>query len=957
MPLQSVKNQYIGINAHLHSDFQADGEWWEDFHLIHIGDLHQVLGEQLLPLGYGVSTIPALQVQKLDPDTGVPSRPTRPEADVNILDQRRSRLSPTAVVVEQAAPLTIELPIPLTFEMDETTFSQALLLYKVEKVEVKESRIGRPVAWIELLSSTNKPGGRHAAEYIRKRMAVIRGGLTLVEIDYLHESEPVIYGLPSYQSHAEQSHPYAIFVTDPRPSVGRGKTVVYPFDIDEPIPTQVKIPLADEDVFSFNFGVPYARTINKPSYALSVDYEKLPVHFSTYGTSDQDRIAARMLTIFAHKDELDRGPFPIEVPVKDARLNFEPLLSERRKMTLKPRTTQRLTMAQALVAFLQQQYVARDGRENPFFAGMFGIFGHGNVAGVGQAVQQRAESFRYYQTRNEQAMVHTAAAFAKMSNRLRTFACTSSIGPGATNMLTAAAGATINRLPVLLLPGDIFATRKVAPVLQQLEWSTSQDISVNDAFKPVSRYWDRINRPEQLITALPEAMRVLTSPADVGTVTLALPQDVQAEAFEWPSALFEKRVWTIPRNRPDAELLKLAARRIRESERPLIIAGGGVIYSEATGTLARFAERTGIPVVETMAGKGTLAYNHAQALGAVGATGTPGANISAREADLVIVVGSRLSDFTTASKTSFQNPAVMFININVCEFDALKHASIPLTGDARVTLEELSALIGDYHVSADYSARIDRFRSEWDTEVTRIYNLEHGPLISQGEVIGVVNTLSRPQDVMVCAAGSLPGDLHKLWRTRNPKGYHLEYGYSCMGYEIAGGLGIKMADPTRDVYVMVGDASYLMMAQEIVTSVQEGYKLIVVLLDNHGYASIGGLSESVGSGGFGTEYRFRDPNTGLLTGDALPLDFAANAASLGAKAIRATDRDSLANALLEAQKAGRTTVVVIETDREQRVGGYESWWDVPVAEVSEMETVQAARSNYEEARLKERYFL
>ncbi len=619
--------------------------------------------------------------------------------------------------------------------------------------------------------------------------------------------------------------------------------------------------------------------------------------------------------------------------------------------------TQKLTMAQALISFLQQQYVSRDGREAPFFAGMFGILGHGNIAGVGQAIQQRAENFRYYQARNEQAMVHAAAAFAKMSNRLQTLACTSSIGPGATNMLTAAAGATINRLPVLLLPGDIFATRLVAPVLQQLEWSISQDISVNDAFKPVSRYWDRINRPEQLITALPEAMRVLTSPADTGAVTLALPQDVQAEAYNYPAELFQKRVWTIPRNRPDAELIELAASRIRASKRPLIIAGGGVIYSQATEIVAAFAERTGIPVVETMAGKGTLHYKHIQALGAVGATGTHGANITAREADLVIVIGSRLSDFTTASKTAFQNPDITFININVCEFDAFKHASIPLTGDARATLEELAAHIGDYHVDAEYTARIDRFRAEWDAEVTRIYNLEHGPLLSQGEVIGVVNTLSRPDDVMVCAAGSLPGDLHKLWRTRNPKGYHLEYGYSCMGYEIAGGLGIKMADPSRDVYVMVGDASYLMMAQEIVTSVQEGYKLIIVLLDNHGYASIGGLSESLGSGGFATEYRFRDPKTGLLKGDVLPIDFAANAASLGAHAIRATNRDTLANALLEAQKSDRTTVVVIETDREQRVGGYESWWDVPVAEVSEMASVQAARATYEIAKTKERYFL
>ncbi|HBY98649.1 MAG TPA: 3D-(3,5/4)-trihydroxycyclohexane-1,2-dione acylhydrolase (decyclizing), partial [Chloroflexi bacterium] len=467
-------------------------------------------------------------------------------------------------------------------------------------------------------------------------------------------------------------------------------------------------------------------------------------------------------------------------------------------------------MAQALVSFLTQQFVERDGVERAFFAGMWGIFGHGNVAGIGQALQQFADSFRYYQTRNEQAMVHTAAGFAKANNRLRTFACTSSIGPGATNMVTGAAQAMVNRLPVLLLPGDIFATRLVAPVLQQLESPHSQDISVNDTFKPVSRYWDRINRPEQLITALPEAMRVLTSPAETGAVTLALPQDVQAEAFDYPEVLFEKRVWTIPRPRADSGLLRRAGEWLRASERPLIIAGGGVIYSEATEALAAFAAQTGIPVAETQAGKGSLPYDHPQSLGAMGVTGTPGANILAREADLVIVIGSRLSDFTTASKTAFQAPDVRFISINVAEFDATKHAALPLVADARVTLEELSRALAGYRVSADYQARVSQFREEWDQEVDRIYHLGHGPLPSQGEVIGAVNEFSRPQDVVVCAAGSLPGDLHKLWRTRDPKGYHLEYGYSCMGYEIAGGLGVKMAAPDREVYVMVGDGSYLM---------------------------------------------------------------------------------------------------------------------------------------------------
>ena len=619
--------------------------------------------------------------------------------------------------------------------------------------------------------------------------------------------------------------------------------------------------------------------------------------------------------------------------------------------------TRKLTMGQAIVQFLQQQYVERDGNEIQFFAGMFGIFGHGNVAGIGQALHQYADTFRFYQTRNEQSMVHTAAAFTKMNNRLRAFACTSSIGPGATNMITGAAGATINRLPVLLLPGDIFSTRLVAPVLQQLESPNSQDYSVNDCFKPISRYWDRINRPEQIITALPEAMRVLTSQAETGTVTLALPQDVQAEAYEYPSELFEKRVYTISRPRADTDLLKQATAWIRESERPLIIAGGGVIYSEATAQLAQFIEQTGIPVGETFAGKGSLPYNHPQNLGAIGATGTPGANITAREADLVIAIGTRLSDFTTASKTAFQNPNVRFININVAEFDAYKHAALPLVADARVTLAELAAAVGDYHVDAAYAAQIEKYRAEWEEEVDRLYHLGHASLPSQSEVIGVVNEFSRPEDVMVCAAGSLPGDLHKLWRTRNPKQYHLEYGYSCMGYEIAGGLGIKMADPSRDVYVMVGDGSYLMLAQEIITSIQEGYKLIIVLVNNEGHSSIGGLSRATGAQGFATRFRYREEGTGELSGDFLPVDLAANAASLGAQVIEATTLQSLKAALHEAREATHTTVVKIDVDYYEQVPRYESWWDVPIAEVSEVDSAQEAYKEYESDKQKERYFL
>ncbi|MBA3871454.1 MAG: 3D-(3,5/4)-trihydroxycyclohexane-1,2-dione acylhydrolase (decyclizing) [Anaerolineae bacterium] len=618
-------------------------------------------------------------------------------------------------------------------------------------------------------------------------------------------------------------------------------------------------------------------------------------------------------------------------------------------------TTKRLTMAQAIILFLQNQYVERDAQENAFFAGCWGIFGHGNVAGIGQALQQYSGSFRYYQARNEQAMVHATSAYTKMKNRLQTFACTSSIGPGATNMITGAAVATINRLPVLLLPGDIFAERAQAPVLQQIEWEHSQDFSVNDCFKPVSRYWDRINRPEQIIASLPEVMRVLTSPSETGAVTLSLPQDVQATAFDYPSQLFEKRVWHIARNRPDLGRLQQAVEWIKQSKQPIIVAGGGVIYSEATEALRRFVEQTGIPVGETMAGKGSLAYDHKLNLGAIGVTGTPGANILAREADLVIGIGTRYSDFTTASKTAFQSDGVKFININVAEFDAYKHHAIPLVGDARATLEELMGALSGYQTSKNYQDRAKQYNQQWDTEVSRIYNLEHGPLISQGEVIGVINTLSKAEDVVLNAAGSMPGDLHKLWRTRNPKGYHMEYGNSTMGYEIAGGLGVKMADPSREVYVMVGDASYLMMNSEIVTAVQEGVKLIIVLVDNHGFASIGGLSKSLGSDGFGTKYRFRG-ESGQLDGETLPVDYGANAGSLGAHVIKASNRDELANAVKQAQGMSETVCIVVETDRRQRVGGYESWWDVAVAEVSENPAVQQARKDFEQAKTKEQHY-
>ena len=616
--------------------------------------------------------------------------------------------------------------------------------------------------------------------------------------------------------------------------------------------------------------------------------------------------------------------------------------------------THRLTVAQAIIGFLKNQYSERDGKRQHFFDGCFGIFGHGNLTGIGQALQQNPD-FRYYLARNEQAMVHTAAAFAKATNRLRTLVCTTSIGPGATNMLTGAAAATINRVPVLLLPGDTFSRRLVAPVLQQLELPCSPDVSVNDCLRPVSRYWDRIQRPDQILASLPEAMRILTSPAETGAVTIALPQDVQTDAFDCPHEFLEQRVWRVPRPRGDRESIKRAAEWIRSAKKPLIISGGGVLYSDASATLARFAAKTGIAVVETQAGKGALMFDHPQLLGAVGVSGTPGANILAREADLIIGIGTRYSDFTTASKTAFQNEDVSFININVAEFDAFKHAALPIVADAQSALDELTSALGDYYVATEYAARVRRFHQDWDAEVERLYSLKHGPPISQSEVIGAVNRASKPRDVVVCAAGSMPGDLHKLWRTRDPKGYHVEYGYSTMGYEIAGGLGVKMACPDREVYVLVGDGSYLMMAQEIVTSLQESYRLIIVLVDNHGFASIGGLSEASGSGGFGTRYRYR--RDGALAGEMLSVDFEANAASLGACTKRVETCEQLEAALAAARAHPQTSVIVIETDYSERVPNYESWWDVPIAEVSKMSTVQSARSAYDEAKKKERHFL
>ena len=626
-----------------------------------------------------------------------------------------------------------------------------------------------------------------------------------------------------------------------------------------------------------------------------------------------------------------------------------------------PGATRRLTVAQALVRFLAVQYSERDGVEQRLIDSCFGIFGHGNVAGVGQALLELELSdpsaLPYRQSRNEQAMVHAAVGFTRMRNRLSTIACTTSIGPGATNLVTGAALATINRLPVLLLPGDVFATRPANPVLQELEDPRGYDVSVNDTLRPVSRYFDRINRPEQLPAALMAAMRVLTDPAQTGAVTLALPQDVQAEAHDWPERLFDRRLWHVGRPRPDVSVMTRAVEAIRSAQRPLLIAGGGVIYSEATAALRALADATGIPVAETQAGKGSLPFDHPLAVGAVGATGTPGANKLAREADLVIGVGTRWSDFTTASRTAFANPDVRFVNINITGFDAAKHAGISVVADARQSLEELTEALRGWAVAHRYRAEAEQARDEWDAIVEHAYTLGHGPLPAQSEVIGAVNQAAGPRDVVVCAAGSMPGDLHKLWRTRDPKGYHVEYGFSCMGYEIAGGLGVKLAEPDREVFVMVGDGSYLMLAQELVTAVQERIKLIVVLVQNHGFASIGRLSESLGSQRFGTSYRYRSSGSGRLDGDVLPVDLAANAESLGADVLRASTIDELRSALDKAKRSDHPTVVYIEADALDAGPDSEAWWDVPVAEVSELDSTRAAREVYEGAKKAQRLYL
>ncbi|QKS89186.1 3D-(3,5/4)-trihydroxycyclohexane-1,2-dione acylhydrolase (decyclizing) [Curtobacterium flaccumfaciens] len=619
-----------------------------------------------------------------------------------------------------------------------------------------------------------------------------------------------------------------------------------------------------------------------------------------------------------------------------------------------------MTVGQALVEFLANQWTVDGDVRERTIPGIFGIFGHGNVAGVGQAIKQlhveQPGLLPYHQARNEQAMVHEAVGFARMHRRRATYASTASVGPGAANMLTAAALATTNRLPALLLPSDTFATRTTDPVLQQIELPHDTSLQVTDAFRPLSRYFDRVERPEQLFSIALAAMRVLTDPAETGAVTIALPEDVQAEEFDVPVAFLQPREWHIRRPLPERGPLERAVAAIRAGRRPVIVAGGGVLYSDAADELRAFVEATGIPVGTSQAGGGALVWDHPQYLGGIGATGTAAANAIAAQADVVIGIGTRYSDFTTASRTAFQNPDVTFVNVNVAAFDAYKHGSqLPLIADAREALVALTeSLTSDtaYVVEPGYASEIASLKAAWDAAVDGAFAPSGADLPGQPEIIGAVQSVSDPRDVVIQAAGSLPGDLHKLWRVRDELGYHVEYAFSCMGYEIAGGIGVRRGAPDRDAIVMVGDGSYLMLHTELVTAVAEGIKIIVVLIQNHGYASIGHLSETVGSERFGTKYRYLDETESFENGEPLPVDLAANARSYGVDVIEVQPGpdsiEDLKAALRQAKANDHTTLVHINSDPLVYAPEGDGWWDVPVAQTSTLPSTQAARAEYEQ---------
>ncbi|MEU9592115.1 3D-(3,5/4)-trihydroxycyclohexane-1,2-dione acylhydrolase (decyclizing) [Streptomyces sp. NPDC048219] len=611
--------------------------------------------------------------------------------------------------------------------------------------------------------------------------------------------------------------------------------------------------------------------------------------------------------------------------------------------------TRRLTTAQALVRFLAAQYTERDGARHRLIAGTWGVFGHGNVAGLGQALVEYAGVMPYHQGRNEQAMVHAAVGHARHLDRLSAQAVTTSIGPGATNLVTGAALATVNRLPVLLLPGDYFASHAADPLLQQLEHPIEADVSVNDTLRPVSRYFDRVTRPEALIASALQAMRVLSDPAETGAVTLALPQDVQAQAYDWPEEFFADRVWRVRRPAPDPAELAEAVRAVRAAERPLIVAGGGVHHSEAEEALKAFADATGIPVASTQAGKGSLRHDHPADLGGIGHTGTAVSDELARTADLVIGIGTRYSDFTTASGTLFRRPDVRFLNLNITAFDAHKLAARTLVCDARAGLTLLTDALAGHRVAPSYEAEYRTGKERWERVVEAALTADDDTAVpTQTQVLGALDAVVGDEDVVINAAGSLPGDLHKLWRARSPRQYHLEYGYSCMGYEIPAALGVQQAAPGTPVWALVGDGTYLMNPTEIVTAVQENLPVKLVVVQNHGYASIGGLSESVGAERFGTAYRHRAAD-GTFTGAPLPVDLAANAASLGMEVLRAKTVRELREALSAAREATRPVCVHVETDPAATAPGAEAWWDVPVAEVSARPAAAEARARYERA--------
>ncbi|WP_145153867.1 3D-(3,5/4)-trihydroxycyclohexane-1,2-dione acylhydrolase (decyclizing) [Paenibacillus xylanexedens] len=620
-------------------------------------------------------------------------------------------------------------------------------------------------------------------------------------------------------------------------------------------------------------------------------------------------------------------------------------------------TTIRLTMAQALLRYLDQQYISVDGVETKFVKGIIGIFGHGNVTGIGEALERSPGSLTYMQGKNEQGMVHTAAAYAKQKNRRQIYACTTSIGPGALNMITAAATATVNRIPVLLLPGDNFATREPDPVLQQLEISSDYTISATDPFKAVSKYWDRIVRPEQLMIAATQAMRVLTDPAETGAVTLALPQDVQAEAYDYPESFFARKVHYLDRRPPVQAAIERATQQIARGRKPLLVAGGGVLYSEASAQLVEFAEAFGIPIAETQAGKSAVSWDHPLNVGAIGVTGSLAANRLAREADVVIGVGTRFSDFTTASRSAFQHPEASFININLNSMDAAKLGGEAILADAREGLQALQKELQQRQYRSAYgSSEVADLRVEWNAEVDRLYGAQHEAGLAQTTAVGVVNRTIDPSSVIVCAAGSLPGDLHRLWRAAEPKTYHMEYGFSCMGYEVSGAFGAALAEPDREVYAMVGDGSYLMLHSEFVTSLQEQKKMTILLFNNNGFQCIHNLQREHGSDGFGNEFRYRESESGRLTGDYMPMDFAAHARSMGAKSYRAETAEQLEQALRDAKNETVSTLIEIPVVPGTNAGGYESWWNVGVPEVSAEEKVVHAHHTMQANRAKARPF-